>query len=183
MALQPTLRVDEDTGRLGSASVRVLNLDRDLVTFVGRHPQADNLWQSILRVTVVGAEGPGGEDLPDVLGRYRVLEDGVRFIPYFPFESGTRYRARFDPRPLGRPELSEVLSLDFSIPSQRCAVPPQVKHIFPTADCSVFTYAFPIQCSVVEQRNRSHFWTPMDAQRPMCSIALLLNFGTRACGT
>jgi hypothetical protein len=74
------------------------------------------------------------EDLPDVLGRYRVLDGDVRFIPRFPFEPGVRYRASFDPRPLGCPEHREMLILEFSLPSQVCAPPPQVTDVFPSAD-------------------------------------------------
>jgi len=77
---------------------------------------------------------PGGEDLPDVFGRYQVLQDGIRFIPHFPFESGVRYRASFDPRPLGRPELSEVKTLDFSFSRETSAALSHVKHVFPSSD-------------------------------------------------
>jgi hypothetical protein len=127
--LQPTLLVDHDTGRVGSACVGVRNLDPNLVEFLDRHPQAGQLLQSILRVRVAGAD----EDLPDVLGRYRVLKGGVRFIPHFPFESGVRYRASFDPRPLGRLGRSEVLTLEFSLPNQSVESA-EVTDVFPSAD-------------------------------------------------
>ena len=64
----------------------------------------------------------------------KFCEDGIRFIPHFPFESGIRYRASFDPRPLGRPELSEVLTLEFSLPRETGAVRTEVKHVFPSSD-------------------------------------------------
>jgi hypothetical protein len=130
---QPKLVVDRDTRQGGAVSVGVNNLDPDLVSFLGRHPLAGQLLQSVLRVRVTG-ESPEGEDLPDVFGRYHVREGGVRFIPYFPFEPGCHYRASFDPRPLSRPELSEVLTLDFSLPSETNTVPTQVKHVFPSGD-------------------------------------------------
>jgi hypothetical protein len=129
MTLQPTLLVDHDTGEVGSAYVGVRNLDPNLVEFLDRHPQAGHLLQSILRVRVAGAD----EDLPDVLGRYRVVEGGVRFIPRFPFESGVRYRASFDPRPLGRCEQSEVLTLEFSLPN-KSTEPTQVTDVFPSTN-------------------------------------------------
>jgi hypothetical protein len=102
---------------------------------LGRHLQAGGPPQSILRVNVVRTETPIGEDLPDVFGRYHVLEDGVRFIPHFPFERGLLYRASFDPRPLGRLEPSDALTLEFSLPRELSALPPEIKHIFPSSDC------------------------------------------------
>jgi hypothetical protein len=132
---QPTLMVESDPRQPGSGGVRVHNLDPELIVSLGRYTQAGCLLQSILRVTVVGMGAAGGQDLPDVFGRYQVLEDGVRFIPHFPFERGIAYRASFDPRPLGRPELSEVLTLEFSLPRERSALPTKVNHIFPSSDC------------------------------------------------
>ena len=129
MTFQPTLLVDGDMGQVGSAYVGVRNLDPNLIEFLDRHPQAGDLLQSMLRVRVAGA----GEDLPDVLGRRRVMEGCVRFIPHFPFESGVRYRASFDPRPLDRPNHSKVLTLEFSLPTQS-AEPTQVTDVFPSAD-------------------------------------------------
>jgi hypothetical protein len=130
---QPLLTVDADPGQPGSCGVNVRNLDPDLMASVGRHLQAGGLPQSILRVNVVRTGAPIGDDLPDVFGRYHVFEDGIRFMPHFPFERGVSYRASFDPRPLGRPELSDELTLKFSLPKERSALP-TVNHIFPSSD-------------------------------------------------
>jgi hypothetical protein len=131
---QPLLTVDADP-QPGSCGINICNLDPDLMVSLGRHLQAGGPPQSILRVNVVRTGEPIGDDLPDVFGRYHVLEDGVRFIPYFPFERGLSYRASFDPRPLGRAELSDVLTLEFSLPREQSALPTKVKHIFPSSDC------------------------------------------------
>jgi hypothetical protein len=130
---QPILVVDGDKCEVGSVTVCVQNLDPDLIHLFGT-PQADPLLRSLLRVRVATAGPSGGEDLPDVFGRYELLEGGVRFIPHFPFESGGRYCASFDPRPLGRPELSEVMTLEFSLPREALTAPTYVKHIFPSTD-------------------------------------------------
>jgi hypothetical protein len=132
---QPLLTVDSDPRQSAPGSVSVCNLNPDLMVSLGRHLQAGGPPQSILRVNVVRTEASIGEDLPDVFGRYHVLEDGVRFIPHFPFERGLSYRASFDPRPLGRRELSDVLTLEFLLPREQSALPPEVKHIFPSSDC------------------------------------------------
>jgi len=123
-----------DTPPLGSGCVYVNNADLDLVAALGGCAQIGHLLPSILRVRVVAPGAPEGEDLPDVFGRYQVLQGGIRFVPHFPFESGVRYRASFDPRPLGRAELSEAATLEFSFPREMGAVLSQVKHVFPSSD-------------------------------------------------
>jgi hypothetical protein len=96
--------------------------------------EAGGALRSVLRVMVAGAEAESGDDLPDVFGRYETKEDGVRFIPVFPFEPGVSYRATFDPRPIGCRELSDVLTLDFLLPREQSASPAEVKRVFPSSD-------------------------------------------------
>lgn len=100
---EPTLTIDSDPRQPGLECVSVHNLHPDLITSLGKHPEAGRLLQSILRVRVIDAGMPGGEDIPDVFGRHQVLENGIRFIPHFPFDSGIRFRATFNPQPLGPP--------------------------------------------------------------------------------
>jgi hypothetical protein len=123
---RPSLIVDTDPRQPESGGVSVYTLDPDLMVSLGRYLQAGGLLPSILQVTVVRTGAPMGDNLPDVFGSYQVSEDGVRFIPHFPFERGLSYRASFDPRPLGRSELSDVLTLEFSLPKeQRAPCPPR----------------------------------------------------------
>jgi hypothetical protein len=131
---QPSLIVDADPQRQASGVVGVYNLDPGLMGSLGRYLQAGGPLQSILRITVVRTEAASADNLPDVFGRHQVLEDGVRFIPHFPFERGLSYRASFDPRPLGRSECLDVLTLEFSLPREQSILPPEVKHIFPSSD-------------------------------------------------
>jgi hypothetical protein len=131
---QPLLTLEADPRQLGSCGVNVCNLDPDLMVSLAWYLQAGGLPQSIIRVNVIRTEAPIGDDLPDVFGRYYFLEDGVRFMPHFPFERGVSYRASFDPRPLGSSRLSDVLTLEFSVPRQRSAFPPVVKNVFPSSD-------------------------------------------------
>ncbi|HYY30805.1 MAG TPA: hypothetical protein VE860_22905 [Chthoniobacterales bacterium] len=131
---QPSLMVDSAPCPPASAGVRVYTLDPDLMVSLGRYMEAGGLLQSIFRVTVIRAGAPIIDKLPDVFGRYQVMEDGVRFVPHFPFEGGLSYLASFDPRPLGRPELSDVLTLEFSLPGEQSALGTVVKHIFPSSD-------------------------------------------------
>jgi hypothetical protein len=131
---RPRLIFDADSREPGSGCLRVEGVDSDLIASLGRCAQAGSPLQSVLRVRVIEEGAPGGEYLPDVFGRYEVLERGIRFVPHFPFEAGIRYRASFDPRPLGIPELSEVTTLEFSLPRELSAVPTQVRQVFPSSD-------------------------------------------------
>lgn len=126
--------VDADPGQPASRGIGLYGLGPDLMACLGRYMQAGGMLRSILRVEVVRPEPSIDDNLPDVFGRYLVLEDGIRFIPHFPFERGLSYRASFDPQPLGRSELSDMLTHEFSLPSERSDLPTEVKHIFPSSD-------------------------------------------------
>jgi hypothetical protein len=131
---QASLIVDADPRRPASGGVHVYALSPKLMASLDRYVQTGGTLSSILRVTVVRPGAPVGDNLPDVFGRYQVLKDGIRFIPHFPFERGLSYRASFDPRPLGRSELSDVETLQFSLPREQSALSTEVKHIFPSSD-------------------------------------------------
>jgi hypothetical protein len=126
--------IHSDTHLPGAGCVVVRDLDLDLLAALGNCAQASHLLPSVLRVRVGEAAAPGGEDLPDVFGRCQILQGGIRFVPHFPFEPGVRYRASFDPGPLGHAEFTEVATLEFSFPKEISAVPSQVKHVFPSGD-------------------------------------------------
>jgi hypothetical protein len=131
---RPLLAVESDSHRRGPASVNVSALDPDLMASLARYLRGGGSLQCILRVAVVRAGAPFLDDLPGILGRHQLLEDGVRFIPHFPFEAGLFYRATFDPRPLGGRDLSDVLTLAFSSPRQESGPPAKVRHIYPSSD-------------------------------------------------
>jgi hypothetical protein len=134
MNIPPELRFDSEPHELGPACICVDDLDQRLISSLHRRAQPTSVLRPILRVRVAGPEVPGDEALPDILGRYQVLERGIRFIPRFPFEPGIRYRASFDPRPLGVPELSEMVTLEFSLPEKLSAESAQVEQVFPSSD-------------------------------------------------
>jgi hypothetical protein len=129
-----TLIIDSDPCRPGSRCVSVHNLHPDLIACLRQCPHPGRLLRSMLRVRVIGVEGQGSEDLPDIFGLHQVLETGVRFIPHFPFEPGVLFCAIFDPQQLGRPELPEVLTLEFSLPREMSAARTEVKRVFPSCD-------------------------------------------------
>jgi hypothetical protein len=84
----------------------------------------------LLRVRVAEAGEDG--DLPHVIGDREILDDGLRFIPRYPFEPGVPFRAILDLRVLGQP--IEVQTLDFSIPKQSGAGDTEVSQVFPSSD-------------------------------------------------
>lgn len=167
---QPSLAVNSDPGEQGSVGVGVFPLDPDFMISLGQYTQTGGALHSILRVTVVPTEARSGDDLPDVLGRYQVLEDEVRFVPHFPFERGLSYRASFDPRPLGHPEFTQVLTHEFSLPKDQAAFPTDVTRIFPATD------------DLPENLLRFYvcFSSPMQRGRAEAEISLLASDGEPA---
>jgi len=131
---RPRLIFEADSREPESGCLRVEDVDSDLIASLGRCARAGSPLQSVLRVRVVEEGVPKGESLPDVFGRNEVLGRGIQFVPHFPFEPGIRYRASFDPRPLGIPELSEVTTLEFSLPRELSAVLTQVSQLFPSSE-------------------------------------------------
>jgi hypothetical protein len=135
MNSQPKLVLDSDQREPRSGCVCVHNLHPDLVSILHGCAQSGSLLQPILRVRIVKPEALGEEGLPDVFGRYQVMENGLKFIPYFPFERDVKYRAVFDPRPLGVSLTAEPLDLEFLIPpEQEARSLTTVTHIFPSCD-------------------------------------------------
>ncbi len=132
MSFQPKLVFDSDPGDPRFGCIRVRHLPPDLVSFL--QGKFHSLLQSILRVKVTEPVGAGVDELPDVSGNYQVLERALRFTPYFPFESGIRYRASFDLRPLGRNALTDILTLEFSFPSRVSTMATHVVQVFPSDD-------------------------------------------------
>lgn len=132
---QPTLRINSDPSPHRPGSVNVCCLGPDLRAFLGSSARAGDLLKSIFRVTVAQTPSSERDSLPDVCGRYVLFEDEVQFIPHFPFERNVKYRAIFDPRPLGAPLMAELLDLEFLIPSEENApAPTEVTHVFPSSD-------------------------------------------------
>jgi len=112
----------------------VRDLRPDFVARLGACFDATSLLRSMLTVRVAGSGVEESEDLPDIFGHHQLLKDGIRFIPYHPFGPGIRFLATFDPKALGRAELSETLTLEFSLQSQTNAGLPHVKRVFPSAN-------------------------------------------------
>ena len=131
---QPTLRVSSAPCPHGPGSLSACCLGPDLVAFLRSCARPNELLKSAFRVTVAQVPSPEGDRLPDVSGRYLLLEDEVRFIPHFPLERDVKFRATFDPRPLGAPFTAQSLDLEFLIPSEQKPPHTEVTDIFPSCD-------------------------------------------------
>jgi hypothetical protein len=70
---ESTLIVESDPRQPASRHVSVHNLHPNLIASLGRRAQALHLLSTMFRVRVVGTGGLATEDVPDVFGRYRVL--------------------------------------------------------------------------------------------------------------
>ena len=123
---QPVLAIEPRPDSRGWC-VTARNLGPDFVASL------DGIAGSFLHVKVAEAGDPH-DDLPDISGEYDILSDGIRFIPRFTFDSGVRFRATLAMRAPGGPESAEVMTLEFSFPSETTAAATKVSHVFPSGD-------------------------------------------------
>jgi hypothetical protein len=132
---KPALRVNSAFSLRTATTVSACHLDPDWVACLAARARPHESLKTIFRVTV--AEQPSGQNdnLPDVSGRYLVSRDEIEFVPYFPFETGLKYCASFDPRSLGAPGARDLLMLEFLIPRDR-SIPSwtEVTRVFPSSD-------------------------------------------------
>ena len=132
---QPTLRVNSGASPHGPPSVSACRLSPDLVAVLGTSTRLSDLLKAVFRVIVAEVPSSEHDSLPAVSGRYLFCDDEVRFIPTFPFDSGVKYRAIFDPQPIGCELPEDSLELEFTFPPGENATPAtEVRHIFPSCE-------------------------------------------------
>jgi len=135
MTRQPTIRANVDASQPSLGTVSVCCLGPEIAGIVASSPRPGDLLKSIFRVTVLEDSSRDSIGIPDVIGRYRIMEDEVEFIPYFPFEHDVTYRVSFDPCPLSSFFGEERSFLDFSIPAEPQVYPrARVDHVFPSGE-------------------------------------------------
>jgi hypothetical protein len=135
MTCQPTFRINSDASQRRQSSVSVCCLGPEIARLLVSRPRSCDFLKSIFQLTVEQVHSCEGEGTPNVSGRYLVLEDEVRFVPHFPFESNLKYRVSFDPRPLGLALTAEPFNWEFLIPAEQDAPPAtDVTHIYPSCD-------------------------------------------------
>jgi hypothetical protein len=130
---QPTIRFDYDRSFGRSGIVGVRGLSQEAIAICSE--AEEELLKLAFPVTVARDCSQGSDNLPNVSGRYVVLEDELQFVPHFPLEAGLKYHARFDLPSLGISFPAEPLVLDFSIPEEESpAEHATVTAIFPSSD-------------------------------------------------
>ncbi len=171
-----------------SWKVRGEDATRGLVELTGVDPAALRLlerpgttpdrWRSFLIVKVLRGGTAPADDIPPLLGTYRVEGRVVRFEPRFPLEPGVRYRAEFDPGQLtavvralsssgdvaGRERTSGArLTADFSLPER------------PAKPTATVTAVYPSRATLPENLLRFyiHFSAPMSRGEAYRHIRLL----------
>jgi len=87
-------------------------------------------WQRVLTVSVAQ---PGRNDLPPVLGSYRLEAAAVRFQPRFILKPGLQYRVVFHAGRLAATGANRIVH-DFTIPAPKPGPATQITHIFPTSN-------------------------------------------------
>jgi hypothetical protein len=97
VALAPTLRWKPGNADGSRGVVEVIGADPIDVLLLSNADMTPDRWKSLLNVRVVREETAGADEVPPLLGTYRVEGDSLRFEPRFPLEPGVRYRAEFDP--------------------------------------------------------------------------------------
>ena len=109
-------------------AVRVTGLSSSELNDLRRGALTDDDWRGLLRVTVIGLDGP------PMAGKYEVTPDALVFRPAFPLDPGRRYGARFDPARLPRPRRDEIVEKTISITAPTAGPSTRVAGVWPQAD-------------------------------------------------
>ncbi len=131
---RPRLHVDPDVPGLCGAGVNVDGLGTDQMMSLRRHVAGGASLHAILSVSVVQPGTPEDRDLPSMAGRHQFMANGLRFLPAFPFERSTLYRACFCPRALDGFAHAGEQAMAFSFAAEPRLPQPRVTAIFPTSN-------------------------------------------------
>lgn len=113
-----------------TGSVTISPLPPTIVQTLRSRPRSLDGWQRLLTVSVVQS---GRNDLPPVLGSYRVQAAAVQFQPRFALQPGLRYRVVFHPERLSAVKAKRIVH-DFTIPAPKPGPATQITHVFPTSN-------------------------------------------------
>jgi hypothetical protein len=117
-----------------NGTVRVLNLNKEVLYFFVRYNRDQEDWQEVFPVRTKGAT-------INIAGTYDVGTTEVIFTPRFPWANGVKYGASFDLAQLAKnynevyipPSPTNVLELEFSLtPSSK--VVPEVVAVYPSTN-------------------------------------------------
>jgi hypothetical protein len=113
-------------------AVTLRGLDPDMAATLNRFAREGISYQAVLSVRVIGGNDNTG-DIPNVAGHHQLLDDALVFLPHFDFQSGTLYRARFDPPRDPAFDKCASMSLDIRVTAKSTPAP-KVPAVFPSGD-------------------------------------------------
>ncbi len=129
-----TLQVDGDAPGLVGVGVCVAGLESGHMLALRSYISGGGALQALLRLSVVQPPPPRYDELPGMAGRHLLLDAGLRFLPAFPFERGTLYRAHFRPRGVQGLEDLEDLTAEVFFKAEPGPAALRVEAMFPSGD-------------------------------------------------
>jgi hypothetical protein len=129
---QFSIRWTPDPANGGKIAVEVSGLSAATLERLRQANWKQPQWQRLL--SVYAGQG-SDQNLPAMLGAYRVQASALRFEPQFPLEPGVAYRAVFRPDQLSGASASKTapLTADFQLPPRKAIPTTVVSHIYPSA--------------------------------------------------
>lgn len=127
--------VKDDSGK--PVAFEVAGLTDDESAALARLPAGDDAWGRILSVYVAGSNARG--DLPPLIGSYELSATTLRFIPKYALKPGLRYKVRFQPGAVSKPQATEFpgnrqVVVYVTAPAAERGDPTKVVAIYPSAD-------------------------------------------------
>src|SRR4051794_11533166 len=130
------LRADERQVRMvvdeqnRSIAVETLGWSKDELASLAKSHNEKYLAERV-RVYVLNEKGQ--PQLPQLAGRFEIVDQAVRFIPQFPFRPATRYEVNYFPTPRSPIESPALVKHEIAIPATSAAEPTRVTAIYPSA--------------------------------------------------
>ncbi len=112
--------------------IEVTGLHAEAISVLKKVDWDVSRWQQLLAVTV-GADA--GDDVPPVLGHYRVSGQALQFEPRFPLTPGVTYRVVLHPAALPKP-VADIRPVDqeVTMPALPQRPPTHITQAYPSAD-------------------------------------------------
>jgi hypothetical protein len=145
-----SIQLQQPTGKNGKSSFTVTGLSADNLKALTSANLKPEQWTALFSVHVDNEKKNDKNQLPPILGSYRIESHTLIFEPRFPLSPGVSYRAVFEPGRLPKPnppapfpkrEGGEVRGKDakaivarFTIPKPHSEPTTKIEHVYPTSD-------------------------------------------------
>lgn len=115
-------------------AIRISGLSKETIGYWQSSKPTLAQWQSAFRITVADDSESDNQNLPNVLGTYRVTSAGLEFEPRFPLAPGTPYRVTFDPNHFAKSERPAPLVRKTLVIPKPDAPAVKVAAVYPSGD-------------------------------------------------